>query len=78
MGFGLVGALLGLVGAVHFALKTGLTGNVALRAAMVMTFLGLASFSLFNVGLGRPWRWPGLLFALSFAALFPARLLFGP
>jgi len=27
--------------------------------SMIAMFLFLASFSLFNVGLGRPWRRPG-------------------
>ena len=41
-------------------------------------FVFLACFSLFNVALGRRWRWPGICFALSFAGLFAARILFGP
>lgn len=49
-----------------------------MRLSMVAVFVFLASFSLFNVALGRKWRWPGKLFVLSFVALFGARLFFGP
>lgn len=76
--FGLLGAALGILGAVHFASKPDLTPNTALRFSMVSTFVFLASFFLFNVGLARPWRWPGKLFVLSFVALFATRILFGP
>lgn len=76
--FGLLGAALGILGAVHFASRPDLASNAALRLSLVSTFVFLASFSLFNVGLGRPWKWPGRLFVLSFAAVFATRLLFGP
>jgi len=75
--FGLVGGVLGVMGAVHFAFKDGLTNNVALRLSMVVLFVCLASFSFFNVGLGCRWRWPGRLFVLSFVSLFVTRILFG-
>ena len=45
--------------------------------SMIAMFLFLASFSLFNVGLGRPWRRPGKLFVVSIVALFVTRILFG-
>lgn len=75
--FGVLGGVLGLVGAVYFAGRQDLGSNVALRASMVAVFVSLAAFSLFNVGLGRQWRWPGRLFALSVVMLFATRLLFG-
>jgi hypothetical protein len=76
--FGLIGAGLGVTGAVHFALKTGFTENTALRLSMVALFVFLASFSLFNVALGRKWRWPGVLFVISLVSLFATRIIFGP
>lgn len=76
--FGLLGAGLGVAGAVHFALKTDLTQNFAMRFSMIALFVFLACFSLFNVALGRKWRWPGVLFVFSFASLFATRIIFGP
>ena len=75
--FGLVGAGLGVTGAVHFGFKDDLTQNTALRLSMVSLFVFLASFSLFNVALGRKWRWPGVLFVISFLLLFATRIIFG-
>jgi hypothetical protein len=57
--FGLLGAGLGVAGAVHFARRPDLTGNTPMWLSMIAMFVFLASFSLFNVGLGRTWRWPG-------------------
>lgn len=76
--FGLLGAALGVIGAFHFALATDLTANTAMRFSMVAVFVFLAAFCLFNVALGRKWRWPGRLFVVSFVALFGTRLLLGP
>lgn len=76
--FGLLGAGLGAVGAVHFLRETGLTDNIAMRGSMVAMFAFLACFSLFNVALARSWRWPGQLFVTSFVALFLSRILLGP
>jgi hypothetical protein len=75
--FGLLGAGLGVTGAVHFGFKADLTQNTALRLSMVALFVFLASFSLFNVALGRKWRWPGVLFVISFVSLFATRIIFG-
>jgi predicted acyltransferase len=76
--FGLLGALLGLAGALHFTVgRRGLT-NPVMQACAIALFLFLACFSLFNVALGRRWRWPGICFALNFAGLFAARILVGP
>ena len=74
--FGMLGAGLGLAGAVHFYRRM-LDQNVAMSVSMVAMLVFLACFCLFNVALGRTWRWPGAMFALSFIALFVARLLFG-
>jgi hypothetical protein len=78
MFFGLLGAGLGIAGAVHFARRPDLTSNIPMWISMMAMFVFLASFSLFNVGLGRAWRWPGKLFLVSFVALFVTRILFGP
>jgi hypothetical protein len=75
--FGLVGAGLGLAGAAHFALAPPARGNAAMTLSMIALFTFMASFSLFNVALGRRWRWPARLFVLSLVALFASRVLFG-
>ncbi len=76
--FGLVGTVLGVIGAIYIGARPGITANTMLRASMVAIFVGLASFSLFNIALARSWRWPGRLFVVSFVALFVFRLLLGP
>ena len=76
--FGLLGAVLGLAGAVHFTVARRKLTNSVLQATVIALFLFLACLSLFNVALGRRWRWPGIGFALSFVGLFAARILFGP
>jgi hypothetical protein len=75
--FGLLGAGLGIVGAVHFARRPDLTSNTPMWISMIAVFVFLAGFSLFNVGLGRTWRWPGRFFLVSLVALFVTRILFG-
>jgi hypothetical protein len=76
--FGLLGAGLGIAGAVHFGVSGGndIT-NEALHASVIALFVFLAAFFLFNVALGRRWKWPGIGFVLSFVALFATRILFG-
>lgn len=76
--FGLLGAGLGAVGAVHFATKEGLTTNLGMRLSMVGMLAFMGAFWLFNVAFARRWRWPGLMFVVSFVALFATRILFGP
>ena len=76
--FGLLGTVLGILGAVHFLRQPDLTQNGPLRVCMGGLFIFLACFSLFNVGLRRKWRWPGILFVVSLVGLFVARILFGP
>jgi hypothetical protein len=78
LAFGLLGAGLAAVGAWHFALAPLPGAGAAMRASAVALFLFLGCFSLFNVALARGWRWPGRLFLVSLAALFVARIAFGP
>jgi hypothetical protein len=75
--FGLLGAGLGIAGAVRFARRPDLTSNTPMWISLIAMFVFLASFSLFTVGLGRTWRWPGKLFLVSLVALFMTRILFG-
>ena len=75
--FGLLGAGLGLGGAIYFARTQPVGGNPAMWLSMIAVFLSLSCFSLFNIGMARPWKWPGLAFVGSFVALFVARILFG-
>jgi Ni/Fe-hydrogenase subunit HybB-like protein len=75
--FGLLGAGLGITGAIYIV-RTARTQNLAMLASMAAVFGFLACFCLFNVALGRTWRWPGLLFVVSFVMLLLSRLLLGP
>lgn len=77
MFFGLLGAALSFAGAAYFWLLD-YAGNPALPAITVAMFFFFGSFWLFNVALGRSWRWPGLLFIVSFIALFVTRIAWGP
>lgn len=74
--FGFLGAGLGVAGAVYVAQRP-LTTNAALLTSMVAMFASLSCLCLFNVALARTWRWPSVLFVVSFIALFAARLIFG-
>ena len=74
--FGLLGTVLCTSGAVHFV-RTIAPRHTAMSMCMVAMFVFLAAFCLFNIALGRTWRWPGVLFAVSFVALFATRILFG-
>ena len=74
--FGLLGTALALAGAARFAFRPG-PGDSATRASTVALFMCLACFSFFNVALARHWRWPGVLFVLSFGALFATRIIGG-
>jgi len=75
--FGLLGAGLGFGGAVYFSSRGLETTNLAMHASMIAVFVFLGAFFLFNVALGRRWRWPGIGFVASFVALFATRILFG-
>jgi hypothetical protein len=74
--FGLLGAGLGLAGAVLF-LRRDAAGPV-MRAGIAAFFACMGAFWLFNVALGRTWRWPGILTIASLVAVIVARLAFGP
>jgi hypothetical protein len=74
--FGLLGTLLCTVGAVHFV-RAVAPRYTAMSMCMVAMFAFLAAFCLFNIALGRTWRWPGVLFVVSFVSLFATRILFG-
>jgi hypothetical protein len=73
--FGLVGGALGVAGVVHFS---RVAASAHMTMSMMAVFVGLTCFCLFNIALGRAWRWPGLLFAVSFVLLFVVRILLGP
>ena len=76
--FGLIGTGLGIAGAVHFAVRDDFTQNVPMRLSIIGLFGCLASFSLFNVALGRRWRWPTVFFAVNLVSVFATRIMFGP
>ena len=78
MFFGFLGTGLGAAGAVHFYGRLQSETNAATVASMVAVFVSLSGFCLFNVALGRTWRWPGMLFAISFVAVFVTRIVLGP
>ncbi len=68
---------LGLAAAVHFTVGRRDLTNSVMQATVIALFLFLACLSLFNVALGRRWRWPGIGFALSFVDS-SHKILFGP
>jgi hypothetical protein len=73
--FGLLGATLGIVGAVVILGRA--TASPPMRLAMAALFLSIGAFWLLNVGLARTWRWPGVLVAASLIALIASRFIFG-
>jgi hypothetical protein len=75
--FGLLGAGLGVAGAIHFGLKIDFTQNTPMRFSIIALFAFLASFSLFNVALGRKWRWPAMFFLVSLVSVFATRIFLG-
>src|SRR5687768_12416167 len=75
--FGLLGTVLGAIGAAHF-LRQPLTPNVAFHGSVVLLFIFLSCFGLFNVALRRRWPWPGLGFLGSLVSMFVTRIVFGP
>ena len=75
--FGLLGAGLGLIGVIHFVRTPPATSNTAMYMSMIAMFVSLSCFSLFNIGMARPWKWPGIWFVLSFVSLFVTRIAFG-
>jgi hypothetical protein len=76
--FGLLGAFLGVAGAVQTLTVWYPAANPALRGCMATMFLFLGCFWLCNVALKRTWRWPAIGFAASFVGIFVTRILLGP
>jgi hypothetical protein len=77
MCFGILGAALCGAGAVYF-MRREYDGNQALPVITAGMFAFFGCFWLFNVALGRAWRWPGVLSILSFVVLFATRVIAGP
>ena len=75
--FGLLGAGLGLAGALYVP-ATVSSSNTALVGTITALFISLASFFVFNVMLARPWRWPGLCFLCCLVLVFVIRIVLGP
>lgn len=75
--FGLLGAGLGAAGAIYMLRTPPTTTNLPMLASMIAMFASLGAFFLFNVGMARAWKWPGLAFAASFVAMFVARIALG-
>jgi hypothetical protein len=74
--FGLLGGGLGALGAAQF-LRQPVTPNVAFHGSVVLLFIFLSCFCLFNVALGQRWRWPGFGFLGSLVSMFVTRIAFG-
>jgi hypothetical protein len=74
MAFGLIGATLCLAGAYVFLTRADPGGTPVLRVCMAAVFASIAAFCLFNVMLGRSWKWPWLSVAACVIALFATRL----
>jgi hypothetical protein len=72
--FGLMGTFLGFAGMVHVM---GYDASLHFRLAGAVLFFFLACLCCFNIMFLRRWKWPGLMFALSFVGLFVVRILFG-
>ena len=75
--FGLLGAGLAVAGLARFAVDPRLAANGPLRLSMLAMFASLGSFFLCNVALGRRWRWPAVIFVVSYVSLFVTRIAFG-
>ena len=74
--FGAIGCVLALMGIITFGFQRAEPSR-PLRLTIVLLFISLAAFCFFNVILLQRWRWPGVLFAASFVAMFVARLFWG-
>ncbi|MFZ5496117.1 MAG: hypothetical protein ACOZE5_12380 [Verrucomicrobiota bacterium] len=73
--FGALGVLLSAAGVWQMLFR--LQGGLHLRLCAASMFGLLAAFCLCNVCLLKKWRWPGVLFAISFGMLFVVRIVFG-
>jgi hypothetical protein len=72
--FGLLGAALSVAGAAQFHVRN--TGrHTAMTLSVVAMFVFLTCFFLLNVALARKWRWPGVLFVISFVSLLATSVL---
>ncbi len=75
MFFGFLGAGLSGAGAWYIATRSDYAAApAAFREWTIAVFAFLGCFWLFNVALGRTWRWPGVMFVLSVVGLFVSRL----
>ena len=75
--FGLLGASLCIVGALHVLLYPR-TSNALLTSMMTLLFAALAAFFLCNVAMARRWKWPGLACIAAFVSMFVVRIATGP
>lgn len=75
--FGTLGLALSIAGTLVVPGRLA-TMNGPLRLSVLLVFASMGAFSLFNVMLARQWRWPGLLFVVSFVMVFVTRILLGP
>jgi hypothetical protein len=72
--FGFLGAGLSAAGVAQFHIRN--TGrHTAMSLSVVAMFVFLGCFFLLNVALARKWRWPGVLFAISFVSLLATSVL---
>ena len=76
--FGLLGTALGLFGVYHFLVNVEPPASRLLHASIVALFAFVAARAFFHIACKRPWRWPVVGVAVSFAALFITRIAFGP
>jgi|SRR5688572_18160920 hypothetical protein len=74
--FGLLMAGLGVAGALHFSSRYEI--SLPMRMCAVGMFVFLSAFGLFNITLARKWKWPAILFVISFVAMFVVRIAVGP
>lgn len=72
--FGALGSLLAVAGMYHML---SYDAGLPFRLAAIGVFVFMGCFFAFNVALHRTWRWPGLLFGVSFVGLFFVRIVFG-
>lgn len=75
--FGLLGAGLSAAGAYHILFQVE-TGNAAFRASGVGLFVFFGSVWLFNVALGRQWKWPAVMTGVALVSMFVTRIAGGP
>ena len=74
--FGLIGGALAVAGAVAMSTRSDVSPDLGVVATAL--FLMLGCFFVFNVGMARQWRWPGLGIVVCFVLLFAVRIVGGP